>query len=66
MGAKLAYAALDQVPEPKSDAKEIVGLAQIDTWMRIVLILSGIVVVIIGIAIAYILNRDAGAFECPE
>ena len=41
-------------------------LAQIDTWMRIVLILSGIVVVIIGVAIACILDRDAGAFECPE
>jgi len=44
----------------------ISGLAQIDTWMRIVLILSGIVVVIIGISIACILDRDAGAFECPE
>ncbi len=44
----------------------ISGLAQIDTWMRIVLILSGTVVVIIGIAIACILGRDAGAFECPE
>ncbi len=27
-GAKLAYAALDQVPTPKSDAKEIVGLVK--------------------------------------
>jgi len=44
----------------------ISGLAQIDTWMRIVLILSGTVVVVIGIAIACILDRDAGAFECPE
>lgn len=44
----------------------ISGLAQIDTWMRIVLILSGSVVVIIGIAIACILDRTAGAFECPE
>lgn len=44
----------------------ISGLAQIDTWMRIVLILSGSVVVIIGIAIACILDRNAGAFECPE
>ena len=25
-GTRLAYAALDRVPEPKSDAKEIVGL----------------------------------------
>lgn len=28
MGAKLAYAALDQVPQPKSDAKSIVGLVK--------------------------------------
>lgn len=27
-GAKLAYAALDEVPEPKADAKEIVGLVK--------------------------------------
>lgn len=26
MGAALAYAALDEVPQPKSDAKEITGL----------------------------------------
>lgn len=28
LGAQLAYAALDKVPEPKSDAKEIVGLVK--------------------------------------
>ncbi len=28
LGAKLAYAALDEVPEPKSDAKEVVGLVK--------------------------------------
>lgn len=28
LGAKLAYAALDEVPQPKSDAKEIVGLVK--------------------------------------
>ena len=28
MGAQLAYAALDNVPTPKSDAKEIVGLVK--------------------------------------
>lgn len=26
--AKLAYAALDEIPDPKADAKEIVGLAK--------------------------------------
>lgn len=28
LGTKLAYAALDDVPSPKSDAKEIVGLVK--------------------------------------
>ena len=28
IGAKLAYAALDEVPTPKADAKEIVGLVK--------------------------------------
>ena len=28
LGAKLAYAALDNVPTPKTDAKEIVGLVK--------------------------------------
>lgn len=44
----------------------ISGAVLMDNWIRVVLILSGIVVVIIGIAIACILDRDAGAFECPE
>ena len=35
-------------------------------WMRIALIAVGIVVIVIGIAIACILDRDAGAYECPE
>lgn len=28
LGAKLAYSALDDVPQPKADAKEIVGLVK--------------------------------------
>uniref|UniRef100_UPI004055FBDF DUF3892 domain-containing protein n=1 Tax=Acetatifactor sp. TaxID=1872090 RepID=UPI004055FBDF len=28
LGAKLAYAALDEVPQPKANAKEIVGLVK--------------------------------------
>jgi len=28
LGARLAYAALDEVPKPKADAKEIVGLVK--------------------------------------
>lgn len=30
------------------------------------LIVIGLVVIVIGIAIACILDREAGAFECPE
>ena len=28
MGSKLAYAALDEIPSPKADAKEIIGLVK--------------------------------------
>ena len=33
---------------------------------RIAFIVIGLFVIVIGIAIACILDRDAGAFECPE
>lgn len=36
------------------------------TWQRFILIGIGLFIIIIGIAIACILDRDAGAFECPE
>ena len=44
----------------------ISGAIEMDTWIRIVLIVIGIVVIIFGIAIACVLDRDAGAYECPE
>lgn len=44
----------------------ISGAIEMDTWIRIVLIVIGIVVVVLGIAIACVLDRDAGAYECPE
>lgn len=44
----------------------ISGVGQMDNWIRVVLIVCGLVVVILGIAIACILDRGAGAFECPE
>ena len=44
----------------------ISGAIEMDTWIRIVLIVIGIVVVVFGIAIACVLDRDAGAYECPE
>ena len=42
------------------------GVIEMDTWLRIILIIIGLVVVAMGIAIACVLDRDAGAYECPE
>lgn len=42
------------------------GALIIETWLRIILIVLGAVVMITGIVIACVLDRDAGAFECPE
>ena len=44
----------------------VAGAFPMEDWMRIALIVVGIVVIVIGIAIACILDRDAGAYECPE
>lgn len=44
----------------------ISGMLDTETWLRGVLIGIGAVVIIAGIAIACVLDRDAGAFECPE
>lgn len=44
----------------------VAGAFPMEDWMRIALIAVGIVVIVIGIAIACILDRDAGAYECPE
>ncbi len=44
----------------------ISGLAGMENQMRIFLIMTGIIVIVLGIAIACILDRDAGAYECPE
>lgn len=37
-----------------------------EIWLRFVLMGIGMFIIIAGIAIACILDRDAGAFECPE
>lgn len=37
-----------------------------ESWMRALLIIIGIIVVVGGIAIACILDREAGAYECPD
>lgn len=39
---------------------------EMEVWMRFVLLSIGIFIIIAGIIIACILDRDAGAFECPE
>ena len=44
----------------------ISGLAGMENQMRIFLIMTGVIVIVLGIAIACILDRDAGAYECPE
>ena len=44
----------------------ISGAIEMDNWIRIVLIVIGTVVVVFGIAIACVLDRDVGAYECPE
>lgn len=42
------------------------GALEMDTWLRCVLIAIGFVVSFLGIAVACVLDREAGAFECPE
>ncbi|MCI7068048.1 MAG: helix-turn-helix transcriptional regulator [Butyrivibrio crossotus] len=44
----------------------VAGMFDIRTGVRITFIVIGIVVMIIGIAVACIMDREAGAFECPE
>ncbi len=44
----------------------VAGTFDMRTGVRITFIVIGIVVMIIGIAVACIMDREAGAFECPE
>lgn len=44
----------------------VAGMFDMRTGVRITFISIGIVVMIIGIAVACIMDREAGAFECPE
>lgn len=44
----------------------ISGAVEMELWLRAVLIGIGAFVIVAGIAIACVLDRDAGAFECPE
>jgi len=42
------------------------GMMEMESGIRIMLIVIGIIVIIGGISVACILDRDAGAFECPD
>ncbi len=42
------------------------GMLAMENWMRILLIIIGLVVICGGIVIACILDRDVGAYECPD
>ena len=42
------------------------GALEMETWLRCVLIAIGFVVLFLGTAVACVLDREAGAFECPE
>lgn len=42
------------------------GFLELSVLFRILLIAIGFVILVLGIAIACILDRDSGAFECPE
>lgn len=42
------------------------GMLEMENWIRVLLIGIGLVVIVEGVAIACVLDREAGAFECPE
>jgi DNA-directed RNA polymerase subunit RPC12/RpoP len=37
-----------------------------ELWLRVLLIGIGIFVIVVGVIIGSILDKDAGAYECPE
>ena len=42
------------------------GLLAMEIWTRILLIVIGVGVIFGGVAIACVLDREAGAYECPD
>lgn len=42
------------------------GMLEMETWLRALLIVIGLVVIVGGMSIACILDKEAGAFECPD
>ena len=44
----------------------VAGMFEKQVWTRVLLMGIGFVITVMGIAIACVLDREAGAFECPE
>lgn len=44
----------------------LAGYTELNTLIKILLIVYGIIVITLGIGIAIILDRDTGSFECPN
>ena len=42
------------------------GLLDMETWRRIVLIIWGCIVILVGVGVACVLERDAGVYECKH
>ena len=42
------------------------GMFEMPVWTRVLLMGIGFVIIVMGISIACVLDREAGAFECPE
>ena len=42
------------------------GVLEVPVWARVALVVLGMIILILGIAIACVLDKDAGAFECPD
>ncbi len=44
----------------------LAGALEMETWLRVVLICTGSLAMVGGVIIACVLDREAGAFECPQ
>ena len=42
------------------------GLVEMETWLRVVLIVIAVVIICTGIGLACVLDRDAGVYECKH
>ncbi|MDE6001208.1 MAG: transcriptional regulator, partial [Clostridia bacterium] len=43
----------------------VAGLLNMDIWLRVVLTSIAFIIIVAGISLACVLDRDAGAYECP-